>query len=120
MAAIDFINGLKELGFQITELEASKISFPFKIPVGRFIGTEICLGFIVPDDFPFVPPSGPHVSPLILPKNPNGGPHPSHGVHDSPFGTEWEYWSRPFPDWNNTDKTAKTYMTHINHLMDTQ
>jgi SET domain len=40
------------------------------------------------------------------------------GIHESPFGEEWEYWSRPFPNWNGSKKTADEYMKHIDRLFD--
>lgn len=120
MAATDFIEQLKALGYQVTELGNGKVSFPYEILTGKFTGKNIKLGFVVPGDFPVTPPSGPHVSPRLLPINPQQGPHPSFGVHESSqFGTEWEYWSRPIRHWGSTKRTVKDVMAHIRHLFDT-
>ena len=122
MARSDFIQQLTDLGYQIQLLDPAKgrLSFPYEIPVGRLIGTRIRLGFVIADDFPLNPPSGPHISPRILPLNPQYNTHPNGGVHESPdFGDDWEYWSRPFEGWAKTDRSVRTYMAHIRHLLDT-
>lgn len=120
MARTEFIDQLKALGYAVEERGENRISFAYTIPVGRFLGQEIQLGFVANDDWPINPPSGPHVSPRLLPLNNNSKEHPLGGVHDSPFGSEWEYWSRPFPEWNKTDRSAKAYMAHIRKLFEKQ
>lgn len=108
------------MGFEVEDLGGNKLAFRYTIPVGSRANQEIRLGFIVQDDFPANPPSGAHVSPRLLPLNPAQGPHPNGGIHESrEFGADWEYWSRPFPDWGLTDHTVRTYMAHIRHLFDT-
>ena len=122
MAYIDFINGLKELGFNVVELGEGRITFGYKIPVGKFLNQEITIGFVVPGDFPATPPGGLHVSPHLLPLNTSSKVHPSGGIHKNQkgFTNDFQYWSRPFPDWAKTDKSVKTYMAHIRHLFETQ
>lgn len=119
MARSDFIEQLKRLGHEVRDLGDGKIAFPFTIPCGKFAGTAIQLGFVAKDDFPLNPPSGPHISPMLLPLNPGAPSHPDR-VHESEFGSDWEYWSRPMPDWPKTDRTARAYLAHIRHLFDTQ
>lgn len=119
MGLADFINQLKELGYAVEELGDDKIAFSYAIPCGRFKGQEIKLGFHVPLDFPLTPPSGPHISPCLLPINENAPAHPAR-VANSNFGGAWQYWSRPFPNWSKTSKTAKEYMRYIRHLFETQ
>ena len=46
-------------------------------------------------------------------------PHPTGGIHESPFGLEWQYWSRPIRHWNETRRNAADYMAHIHRLFDT-
>lgn len=113
-----FVEQIRGLGFQVRFVDGQAI-FPYTVPVGRLAGQEIHLGFVIPGDFPTTPPSGPHVKPQILPLNPRSGQHPTAGIHQSDFGPEWEYWSRPFGGWAKTDKSAATYMAHIRHLFDT-
>ena len=115
----DFIDQLRLEGYEPQELGENRVAFPYRIPLGKFAGQEIRLGFAVNDDFPANPPSGPHVSPRLLPLN-STNVHPAGGIHDSPFGGEWEYWSRPFPGWNETDRSVRAYMAHIRHLFHTQ
>jgi hypothetical protein len=115
----EFADQLEALGYQPHVLDAEKLTFPYKIPVGKFIGQDVQLGLIVGADFPLSPPSGPHLHPRLLPVHP-GGEHPSGGINESPFGAEWEYWSRPFPDWPATDRTVRAYLAHIRHLFATQ
>ncbi len=122
MSRQDFITQLRDLNYEATELPNNRVSFPYTIPVGKFAGQVIQLGFVVADDFPLNPPSGPHLSPHLLPIHSGGDlPHPLGGVHESsPFGSGWQYWSRPFQNWAETDKTVATYMGHIRALFQTQ
>lgn len=115
----DFVNELKELGYTVEELGDDKIAFTYLIPCGLFKGQKIKLGFHVPPDFPLTPPSGPHISPHLLPINESAPAHPIR-VHKSDFSDDWQYWSRPFPNWPKTDKTAKVYIRYIRHLFETQ
>lgn len=119
MGQADFINHLRELGFTVEELGADKISFPYEIPAGRFMGQRIKLGFHVTADFPLSSPSGPHLTPHLLPINAGAPAHPAR-VADSDFGSDWQYWSRPFRKWAETNKTVKEYLRFIRHLFETQ
>ena len=122
MAKAEFVEQLRVLGYDV-KLEGDRVWFPYKVPVGKFSDRDIELGFQVADDFPINPPGGPHVSPPLLPMHPSSDlPHPAGGVHPSaPFGGEWQYWSRPFSNWNQqAQKTAATYMAHIRRLFETQ
>jgi len=120
MAAADFVDQLKSLGFDVTEHGDGKVSVRYVVESGKFVGTSIRLGFAIPGDFPLNPPSGPHISPRLLPMNNQGGPHPTHGIHDSPFGADWQYWSRPMPNWADTKRSVRDVMAHVRHLFDTQ
>jgi hypothetical protein len=119
MARKDFIDQLKALNYQVEELPENRLAFDYRVPVGKFAGKDIRLGFVVADDFPQNPPSGPHVSPRLLPLQ-SGGQHPSGGINASPFGEDWEYWSRPFQGWAGTDRSVKAYLAFIRQLFDTQ
>jgi len=119
MGRSDFIAQFQALGYRVEDLGNNRLAFPYTVPVGRFMGQEIKVGFAVTDDFPLNPPSGPHISPPLLPIHP-GGQHPSGGINPSPFGQEWQYWSRPFHGWANTDRSVRTYMSFIRRLFDTQ
>lgn len=121
MAATDFVNQLRELGYEVAELPPSLVHFPYTIPVGSRAGEVVDLAFSVPGDFPLQPPSGPCVSPQLLPLHPDQSiGHPVGGVHSAPhLGAGWQYWSRPFPAWPQTDRTVRAYMAHIRHLFAT-
>lgn len=117
----DFIAQLAELGFTPDDQGNGRIAFRYVVPSGKFVGREISLGFVVQDDFNLNPPGGLHVSPRLLPLHPsNDVPHPTGGVHESPFGTDWQYWSRPLSHWAKTDRTVRAVMAHVRHLFDTQ
>jgi hypothetical protein len=120
MAYKDFVDGLKALGYDVRELGNNKVEFPYEIPCGKFAGQQIQLGFNGPPDFPLTPPSGPHISPQLLPITGGGGAHPRGGVHQSDFGPTWEYWSRPLSHWPQTRRTVRDVMAHVHHLFDTQ
>jgi hypothetical protein len=109
---------LKALGYDVKE-EVDRVSFPFKIETGKRKGEQITLGFIVNSDFMLNPPSGPQVRPRLLPIHPESAPHPVGGVHESPFGPEWQYWSRPIKHWNETRRNAADYLAHIHRLFET-
>ncbi len=119
MGREEFINELKLLGYEPEVRNGNQVAFRYTIPVGKFAGRAIWLGFDVSGDFPLNPPGGPHVSPHLMPSNTNAGAHPNCGIHASSFGNEWQYWSRPFPNWSATNRTARVYMAHIRHLFDT-
>lgn len=107
------------MGHQVEDLGTDGVAIPYEIPCGRLAGTKIKLAFAVPGDFPLTPPSGPHVSPRLLPMNPQGGAHPNCGVHESPFGGEWQYWSRPLSHWAQTKRKVRDVLAHVHHLFDT-
>jgi hypothetical protein len=119
-----FVQGLLQLGYAPSSLpdKPDHIVFDYQVQSGRFDGTRVRLGFIVPPDFPLIVPTGPHVSPHIHPINPPGT-HPTGGIHQEqakPFeaaGGQWQYWSRPF---NEAKRTVATYMSHIWRLWDSQ
>lgn len=125
-----FADGLRNLGYEPTALEKAPdhVVFDYPVEVGRFKGQTVRLGFVVPQDFPNTTPSGPHVSPHILPIHPsNDVPHPAGGVHQSMSqnftqhaGGQWEYWSRPCPNWGQSKKSVISYMGHIWRLWETQ
>ena len=122
MSRQDFTDQLRALGHDVEVLDEERIAFPYEIPIGKFTGTKITLGFVVQDDFPLNPPaSGPHLTPRLLPLNNQSQSHPEGGVHESPqFGAEWEYWSRPHKEWAMTDHSAKAYMAFIRLLFEKQ
>ncbi|MBL8644449.1 MAG: hypothetical protein JNK21_11000, partial [Rhodospirillaceae bacterium] len=125
--AAAFVDGLKQLGYNPTSLpgRSDHVMFDYTVESGTKAGQRVTLGFIVPTDFSMTPPSGPHVSPRIHPTRAESGPHPTHGVHQSDefqrgTGKDWQYWSRPFPDWANSKRTVAAYMSHIWKLWDSQ
>lgn len=118
MAAADFVTGLEALGYKVERRDAGYV-IDYEVPLGRLAGKKLKLGFQVSNDWPLNPPTGPHVSEHVLAMNPSNTMHPVGGVHNSAFGPEWQYWSRPFrPDigWSATDRTVKTYMKFIDNL----
>jgi hypothetical protein len=120
MGREDFMNQLRLLGFEPSNPTGDRVIFDFAVPVGKYIGEKLQMGFLVGDDWPRTPPSGPHISPQLLPITGGGGVHPAGGIHNSDFGPAWEYWSRPCTHWANTDRTVKAYMAHINRLFEVQ
>lgn len=121
-----FISGLEALGYAPQQLRdnVAAVHFEYDVAIGRFAGTKVRIGLVVPGDFPMTPPSGPYVSPRLLPISGGGGSHPTGGVHDwdhfNAAGGEWEYWSRPFEGWGQSRKTVGAYMAHICNLWATQ
>jgi hypothetical protein len=121
MALADFIRELNELGYLPRDRGNGFIEFDYEVEIGPLTGRVVQLALQAPGDWPLTPPSGPRVSPRILPINPDAQlGHPLGGVHEAPeLGPDWEYWSRPCNHWAETDRSAGTYMCHIRHLFDT-
>lgn len=120
MAAEDFVQGLISLGYSVTGWDGRVVVFRYPIPVGPRRGEGVDLAFAVPPDFPLQCPTGPHVRPALFPLN-GGGEHPSGAIHAARDGvpSEFQYWSRPFPGWAESDRSTRSYLSHIHHLFDT-
>lgn len=116
MAKLDFVEQLKALGFDPKEPDAGKVYFEYTVPVGRNIGNVILLGFEVGPDFPMNCPTGPHITVI----KGEWAEHPLN-IHVSPFSNivagAWRYWSRPFKEWNRSERTVKTYLAHFKNVM---
>jgi len=119
----DFAAQLRQLGLE-PELRPSEfVVFDYEVELGRHIGETVKLGLQVPADWPMSPPSGPFVSPRLLPiSGSTGQGRPWDAVHtadgrglDDPDGV-WEYWSRPFTAWPKTDRSVKAYLRHLRTL----
>ena len=113
-----FRQGLIDLGYEVKDHGGNFLSVSYCIEGGRFNERTIRLGFDVPGDFDLNPPHGPHVSPLLFPVNTNSSDH-STRMHRSKFGADWGHLSRPFPNWNNTNRTVKEYMRWVKHILGT-
>jgi hypothetical protein len=115
-----FAAGLKELGYSPEDLGSNRLGFPYTVPAGRFKDQVVSVGVEVPGDFNATCPTGPHVKPRVIPINTNGGPE--NRAADSPFGPEWQYFSRPFGErnegWNTTTKDVKTYLRHVQRIFE--
>jgi hypothetical protein len=123
-----FVHGLAEMGLNPVVLpgKPDHVAFDYEVSCGKYAGTKVRHGLIVPADFPLTPPSGPHVTPHIHPIV-AGGTHPLGGIHQThatafqeALGGHWQYWSRPFPSWALSRKTVAAYMNHIWRLWDSQ
>jgi Multiubiquitin len=128
IGATAFMEGLRALGCEPAYLPDlhDHIAFDYVVESGKYRGTKVRIGLVIPPDFPMTPPSGPYVSPEIHPINPSG-PHPLGAVHkeqarvfDQKSDVRWQYWSRPFPDWPASKRTVGSYMSHIWKLWDSQ
>lgn len=109
-----FKDGLEALGYAVELHDPDRVIIPYVVAEGRFAGRQIKLGFQVPQDFEMTPPGGPHISPLLIPINPN--PLDNTRAANSPFGTEWEYLSRPYNQWA-LKRTVKRYMEYVAHIL---
>lgn len=126
---VAFMNGLRQLGFQPTLLKAHEnhVVFDYPVETGTHAGKTFRVGLVVPADFPMNAPTGPYVSPEVHPINPQSGPHPTAGVHkdqarafDTAAGGSWQYWSRPFPEWQTSKRSVGAYLSHVWNLWDSQ
>jgi hypothetical protein len=116
-----FIDGLKQLGYGPDDRGDSRVGFSYAIGAGRFQGKVITVGIEVPADFNVTCPTGPHISPRLIPIN-TGAPGNDRAA-ESPFGPEWQYLSRPFVDqaegWNRTTRDVKAYLKHVKRILET-
>lgn len=112
MGKIEFINGLKDLGFEPVDDSADRVYFEYTVPVGKNLGKKALLGFIIDNSFPMNCPTGPHFKALE-----SEWKEPVNNIQDSPIGSGWRYWSRPFPEWSTSDRTVKSYLGHIKNLL---
>lgn len=96
-----------------------------EVEVGPLTGTIVRLGLNNAHLFPLLAPTGPLVSPRILPINPYGCKHPYDKIHPAETGGFWDpeglwqYWSRPFWDWPGSERNALAYMGHVRELFAT-
>lgn len=116
-----FIQGLRDLAYTPEDRGDNRIAFAYEIKNGRLTGQSITLGIEVPADFNVTCPTGPHISPCLIPMNPNGAGNDRSAA--SSFGEGWQYLSRPFRDqqegWNRTSRDVKAYLRHVGQILDT-
>ena len=121
-----FIDGLKQLGYNpedVGDKGDNRVAFSYVIQAGRFKDQTVRVGIEVPQDFNTVPPSGPNISPQLIPLNPTGQGNDKAVESPPAFGPTWEYLSRPFHDngegWNRTTKDVKAYVKHVKRILET-
>ncbi len=120
-----FAEQLRATGMEVEELDDEHVMIPgYRVPDGKFEGLVVDIGIVVPPDFPLSPPSGPHVHKLIHANRPSG-PHPRGHIHPSNehskhFCDDWQYWSRPHPNWASGARNAVRYMEHVRALWESQ
>jgi hypothetical protein len=96
-----------------------------EVEVGPLAGATVRLGLNNAHLFPLLAPTGPLVSPPLLPINRFGSKHPYDKIYPADTGGlwdpegVWQYWSRPFPDWEGSDRNAPAYMAHVRKLFAT-
>jgi hypothetical protein len=98
--------GLAAAGYTV-EQQGDFAVFDYVIEVGPRAEETVRIGLALVQDWPLSPPPGPHVRPRLG--------HPEGAVHNSPLGVEWEYWSRPAPNWS-VDRTVRGYLRHLRTL----
>lgn len=118
-----FSEGLKELGYVPEDLGENRLAFEYTIGAGRFKDKVIKVGVEVPTDFNVTCPTGPHISPRLIPINPSGAAN-DRAAESQNFGAEWQYLSRPFADqrqegWNRTNRDVKAYLRHVKRILET-
>lgn len=116
-----FVEGLKALGFDPEDRGDNRLAFKYTIGAGRFKDRIITVGIDVPADFDVTCPTGPHITPRLIPIN--TGAMGNARAADSNFGPEWEYLSRPFSDpqqsgWGRTNRDVKAYLKHIKRILE--
>jgi hypothetical protein len=110
-----FKEGLEALGFTVELQDPDKVIVPYIIAEGRFAKKQIRLGIQVPPDFEITPPAGIHISPHLIPMNPQVNDH-GRAAASAPFGSEFQYLSRPYHEWP-LKRTVKRYMEYVTYLL---
>jgi hypothetical protein len=117
-----FSAGLKELGYEAEDCGGNLIAFKYLIGAGRFKDQTIKVGIDVPTDFNVTCPTGPHISPRLIPIN-TGAMGNERAAESPSFGSEWQYLSRPFGEqqqgWSRTNRSVKAYLRHIKRILET-
>lgn len=118
MGSEEILKQLSEQGYKPVMYDNGFVGFEFEIPHGKFRNQKVQIALQAPQ-FPDIPPSGPYIKPYLLPIKPEHGPHPYHGVHDRKLpNAEFQYWSRPFHGWDESEKTIKVYLAFLRTLFD--
>ena len=118
MAADTVVKELRELKYDPILYPNGFVGFKYTIPHGRFRNQEVEIVLEV-KQFPDIPPSGPYIKPYLLPITGNAGTHPFGGIHQRNIpSVEFQYWSRPFPEWDKTDKNMQVYLAFLRTLFD--
>jgi hypothetical protein len=108
MEFVDFLTEVVRTHPDAVVAAGDLVVFSYAIPVGERLADQVRIGLSRPADWPLSCPPGPHVSPRLG--------HPAGNVHDSPLGSDWEYWSRPFNGWADSPRTFRAYMAHVRAL----
>ena len=119
-----FAAQLRAADYSVVELPDDHVKIFYTVDAGKHMGLTLEMGFVVPKDFPMTPPPGPHIHKLLH-SNKSGGEHPTGGIHPSQkhskhFGSDWQYWSRPYPKWASGKRNAVRYMAFVRHLWASQ
>jgi len=89
-----------------------------EVEVGPLAGTTVRLGLNNAHFFPLLAPTGLLVSPRLLPFNLYISEKPYSKIYPAETGDlwdpegAWQYWSRPFVDWEGSDRDARIYINH--------
>jgi hypothetical protein len=106
-----FFDELTALGFSPERDNSHGVWFGYQVENGPRRGEQLELGFVVPPNWPVEPPHGPNYRPAILRNAGVAGVHPGREL-----GPDWDHWSRPHPQWAQTDYTVRAYMRYIRQL----
>jgi hypothetical protein len=107
VAAEELAEELRALGYD-ARVYGQYAVFMSEVPLGARAG-EVIEVALPATDWPLTPPGGPHIKP--------GFDHPGGANHASELGPDWRYWSRPFPEWVKTDRSADAYLAHLRGLL---
>lgn len=118
-----FCAELRALGYGPTLLSDAYVAFDYEVELGPLAGRSVRVA-LQADGHPHSPPSGPFVSPHLLPLRPDGSPAPWGGVHEASGRNAfpcspgvWQYWSRPYNEWNAHGRTVRAYIEkHLRRL----
>lgn len=121
---------LEEMGYEPEVKGALKggtiVCVRHEVEVGPYAGMVVRLGLNNAHWFPLLAPTGVLVSPQLLPIRPFGHEHPYDRIYPAEVGDlwdpagVWQYWSRPFVNWERSDRNARAYIDrHVRKLFAT-
>ncbi|MDG6913471.1 MAG: hypothetical protein JRN35_10390 [Nitrososphaerota archaeon] len=112
----DFAAYLTKRGWKFTtrplETNTAYVVEGYPVIQGKNTGKRVTIAFPIPNDYPRVPPTGPHLL------KPHGLVGNFPAVNESKLGPQWEYWSRKIEPWPEGRKNSRLYFDLVDRWLE--